>query len=343
MKGAVLKMNKTDRAELSPGQGSVPQNAVAAAIEAEQKYVVKTIEPRMPKETQVLVKVEGCGVCSSNLPVWEGREWFSYPLEPGAPGHEGWGVVHRCGSGVHTVSPGDRVTFLSSHAFSTFDTVEEQNLVVLPAKLHGLPFPGEPLGCAVNVFERAEIRSGQTVGVVGAGFLGTIVSRLCHLAGARVIALSRRPFALGLAQQFGADHTVLMDDHYKAVEKVMSLTQNRGCDRVIEASGNQWFLDFASEITALRSKLIIAGYHQDGLRTVNMQQWNWKGVDVINAHERENSQYMKGIKTAVRLVAEGMIDFSPLLTHSFALESINEAFDMMRKRPEGFMKAMVIL
>ena len=42
-----------------------------------------------PGEGQVLVELEGCGVCGSNLPLWEGRPWFSYPLEPGAPGHEG--------------------------------------------------------------------------------------------------------------------------------------------------------------------------------------------------------------------------------------------------------------
>src|SRR5579883_403852 len=49
---------------------------------------------------QVRVRLRGCGVCGSNLPVWEGRPWFNYPLEPGAPGHEGWGVVDDVGENV---------------------------------------------------------------------------------------------------------------------------------------------------------------------------------------------------------------------------------------------------
>jgi hypothetical protein len=55
---------------------------------------------RDPLPGEVRVALEGCGVCGSNLPVWEGREWFTYPLQPGAPGHEGWGEVAAVGDGV---------------------------------------------------------------------------------------------------------------------------------------------------------------------------------------------------------------------------------------------------
>jgi len=54
---------------------------------------------------------------------------------------------------------------------------------------------------------------------------------------------------------------------------------------VIEAAGQQWPLDLATELTRERGRLIIAGYHQDGPRQINMQLWNWRGLDVINAHE----------------------------------------------------------
>ena len=64
----------------------------------------------------------------------------------------------------------------------------------LPASLAGQPFPGEPLGCAMNIFRRSGIEAGQTVAIVGIGFLGAILTRLAAHAGARVIAVSRRPF-----------------------------------------------------------------------------------------------------------------------------------------------------
>ena len=65
------------------------------------------------------------------------------------------------------------------------------------------------------------------------------------------------------------------------------ITAGRLCERVIEAVGKQWPLDLAGELVGYGGKLIIAGYHQDGPRQVNMQSWNWKGIDVINAHERD--------------------------------------------------------
>jgi len=60
------------------------------------------------------------------------------------------------------------------------------------AALDGLPFPGEPLGCAMNIFRRSGIRRGDTVAIIGIGFLGALLVQLAAGAGARVIAISRR-------------------------------------------------------------------------------------------------------------------------------------------------------
>ena len=116
-----------------------------------------------PGPEQVRVRLEGCGVCGSNLPVWQGRVWFEYPLAPGAPGHEGWGIVDAIGEGVGTIAPGMRVAALSYHAYAECDVAEAANVVELPKELDGMPFPGEPLGCAMNVIRRAAIRTGETV------------------------------------------------------------------------------------------------------------------------------------------------------------------------------------
>src|SRR3954464_1430548 len=112
---------------------------------------------------QVRVRLEGCGVCGSNLPVWEGRPWFTYPFPAGAPGHEGWGRIDAVGAEVGRVRPGDRVAVLSYNAFAEYDVAEEENVVPLPPALDGQPFPGEALGCALNVFRRSEVQSQHTV------------------------------------------------------------------------------------------------------------------------------------------------------------------------------------
>jgi len=132
-----------------------------------------------------------------------------------------------------------------------------------------------------------------------------------------------------------------MDDHQAIIERVKALTEDRFCERVIEAVGKQWPLDLAGEITAERGKLIVAGYHQDGPRQVNMWLWNWRGIDVINAHERDPKAYIQGIREAVDAVASGRLDPSPLYTHRFGLDRLGEALDATRDRPDGFLKALV--
>jgi threonine dehydrogenase-like Zn-dependent dehydrogenase len=208
--------------------------------------------------------------------------------------------------------------------------------------LDGQPFPGEPLGCAFNIFRRSDIQAGQTVAIVGIGFLGAILTRLATDAGARVIAISRRPFSLEVARQFGAAEVIPMEDHSGIIERVKELTDGRFCERVIEAVGKQWPLDLAAELTAERGKLIVAGYHQDGPRQVNMWLWNWRGLDVINAHERDPARYIEGIREAVDAVASGRLDPSPLYTHRYPLERLGDALNDTRDRPDGFLKALVV-
>jgi threonine dehydrogenase-like Zn-dependent dehydrogenase len=245
------------------------------------------------------------------------------------------------GEGVAGLKAGDRVAALSYRAHAEYDVADAGAVVRLPAALDGQPVPGEPLGCAANIFERSQIEAGQTVAIVGIGFLGALLTQMAVHAGARVIATSRRPFPLELAKRCGAQHTLVMDDHYRILEEVKQLTEGRWCERVIEATGLEWPLQLASEMTAERGRLIIAGYHQDGMRQVNVQLWNWRGIDVINAHERDPQRYIDGIRRAVELMQDRIIDPAPLYTHRLPLDRLGEALELTRTRPDGFLKALV--
>jgi len=313
----------------------------AAVLTAPMQARIQRVAVPEPATNCVRVRLEGCGVCGSNLPPWEGRPWFKYPLAPGEPGHEGWGRVDAVGAGVPNLRVGDRVALLSYRAYAEYDVAHHESVVRLPAQLDDKPFPGEALGCAMNVFRRCGIASGQTVAIVGVGFLGAVLTRLAANAGARVIGISRRPFALEIAEQFGADRTIPMNDHPQIIDQVKKLTDGAGCDCVIEAVGAQWPLDLAAELTRERGRLVIAGYHQDGPRQVNMQLWNWRGLDVINAHERDPKIYAEGMQAAVEAVASGRLDPTPLYTHRFSLDRISDALNAMKERPKNFMKALV--
>src|SRR3954452_10000718 len=184
----------------------------SAVISAAGTAVVENVEVPEPAPGQVRARLEGAGVCGSDLPVWEGRDWFDYPRETGAPGHEAWGVVDALGEGVDSLESGTRVASLGSHAYAEYDVVDAESRIPLPPELDGSPFPGEPLGCAVNVFRRSAIEPGQVVAVIGAGFLGSVVMQLALRAGARVIAISRRTAALDVARDLGAQRVIALDD-----------------------------------------------------------------------------------------------------------------------------------
>ena len=66
-----------------------------------------------PGPGQVRIRLEGCGVCASNLTPWAGPEWQQYPIDPGVLGHEGWGIVDALGEGVSSLTVGDRVAAVS--------------------------------------------------------------------------------------------------------------------------------------------------------------------------------------------------------------------------------------
>jgi threonine dehydrogenase-like Zn-dependent dehydrogenase len=140
----------------------------------------------------------------------------------------------------------------------------------------------------------------------------------------------------------GAQETFELGDRGRITAEVGRLTGGCGADAVIEVVGLQDALDLAAELTRVRGRLVIAGYHQNGPRQVDMQMWNWRGLDVINAHERDPSVYLEGMRQAVEMVASGALDPAPLYTHTFGLEELSEAFSNMSRRPDGFLKALVV-
>ena len=314
----------------------------AAVLAAPGDIRIEQIPLPEPGEGEVRIRLEGCGVCASNLEPWAGLPWIEYPGETGGLGHEGWGTVDAVGAGVEALQVGDRVAALSCRSFAEYDLARAEMAAKLPPELDGQPFPGEPLACAFNIFRRADIQPDQTVAIVGIGFLGAVLTKLASEAGARVIAISRRRESRDLAAHFGAAETIAMDDHWGITEQVKRLTGDALCERVIECVGKQWPLDLAGELVGFGGKLVVAGYHQDGPRQVSMQMWNWKGIDVINAHERDPKVQLQGLREAIDAVASGRLDPAPLYTGQYPLERLGEALDATRDKPGGFVKALVI-
>ena len=304
----------------------------AAVVQSPREVLVTETQPPDPGPAEVRVRLGGAGICASELPLYQGRDWFRYPRAPGEPGHEGWGRVDAVGAAVSGIEIGQRVALISYRAHAELDVADADSVVALPPEIDDeAPFPGEPLACAVNALGRAGVGPDDRVAVVGCGFLGLLLVQLVARRGAEVTAISRRSSARALALATGADRVLAPDD--RAFE-------SETFHVVFEVTGHQAPLDLASRLTRERGRLVIAGYHQDGRRTVDMQLWNWRGLDVINAHERDPMVYARGLREAVEAVRAGQLELGALITHRYSLEELGEAYRISLERPEGFVKAV---
>jgi threonine dehydrogenase-like Zn-dependent dehydrogenase len=336
-----MESNQATSENKSAGSVIVEKTMRTAVIVSPGKIQIEKKPLPEPASDELRIKLEGCGICGSDLPVWEGRPWFTYPMPAGAPGHEGFGMIDAMGNDMNDYKIGERVAILSYHAYAEYDIAKVNEVVRLPSFLENEPFPGEPLGCALNIFNRSDIGKKDVVAIIGAGFIGNLLIQLSKSAGAIVIAISQRDSSLQKAFESGADHVIKLDDHHQIIQKINEITNNQGCSRVIEATGKQWPLEIAGDIIAIKGKMIIAGFHQDGLRQINVQNWNWKGIDVVNAHERDPQEYIKGIHLAIEATRAGYVNPSVLYSHQFAFDDLEKAFEAMRLGEDGFVKGMV--
>jgi threonine dehydrogenase-like Zn-dependent dehydrogenase len=292
--------------------------------------VVDAPEPA-PGQGEVLVRIRACGVCGSDLNAWRGVAGIEYPLAAGAPGHETWGEVVALGSEVDRLRVGDVVTGLMWNGFAELGVARAEHLLAVPPGLGGIL--GEPLACAMNVVRRSRLAPGDRFAVVGFGYLAALVVQLLPQPAGAWVAVSRREDSRALALRLGAEAA------YDFAHVPGDLWDSFGI--TIEAAGVQQTLDYATWLTAPGGRLVIAGYHADGPRTVNMQSWNWKGIDVINAHEREPSVSVDALQAALDLVVSRRLDPATLNTHVLPLEDAVEAFSLAETRPTGFVKAVV--
>jgi threonine dehydrogenase-like Zn-dependent dehydrogenase len=283
-----------------------------------------------PGPGEVLLRVRACGVCGSDLNAWRGAPGLDYPLQPGQPGHEVWGEVAELGPGVVDLQPGQTATGMAQNGYADYVLTRAEDLVALTDARR--PLLGEPLACAANIVRRAAARPEEPLAVVGFSYLTALVMGLMQ-RGDTWIAISRRPDSRDLALRLGARAAYAFDAVPSEAWDTFPV--------VIEGAGVQQTLDYAGWLVAYGGRLVIAGYHADGPRTINLQTWNWKGIDVVNAHERQPSVYRRGLHAGLQAVQQHQLDLASLITHRWPLDDAGSAFDALEHRPSGFIKGIL--
>jgi threonine dehydrogenase-like Zn-dependent dehydrogenase len=290
---------------------------------------------------KVLLRVAACGVCNSDMEAYLGGVGQNYPRYLG---HEVSGLVEAVGQeAASRFKRGDRVAaWVTGRGYAEYVAVKSE--YVLPAE--DVPLDealAEPLACAVNAVELANLSLSDDVVIIGAGFMGALVQKLVLLQGVRhLVVADTRPDALERAAHMGATHTVNVKDESLA-DKVRQLTNGRGADATFEVTGAQAPLVMAGEVTRMSGKIIIVGYHQGEMRQIPLGYWNWMAFSLLNAHFREEATIMRGMRIGMRLLASGRLSLADLVTHRFPLEGLNEAFQASHEKPLGFVKSVITL
>jgi threonine dehydrogenase-like Zn-dependent dehydrogenase len=270
-----------------------------AEVAAPGSIVIREQLPPAPGPEQVLVQVEFCGLCSSDLGYVRGSR-----VTAGTRfGHEVVGLVV---DGNALVRPG-RYAVQTSQGFSAWVLARPADLVPVPDTLDPvLGALAEPVACSVLAVERS-VRPAppQTALVLGAGFMGLTIIRLLTARGIAVRVADPDVGARAEAVRFGA----------VSASDPASLEGESGTDLVIECVGSQAALDIAVRHVAIGGVISIVGYHQagGGSRTLDLRTLNFRGADLINAHERNEARIGGAMSRALLLMSSGILDVKALI------------------------------
>ena len=293
-----------------------------------------------PGPGEVLVRVRASGVCASELHPWaDGR-----PTYPHRFGHEPMGVVAGTGPGVTQFREGDRVTGLRSQAFADYVVAQADVWLPVPTDVRDEAALGEPLACLVNAQRRTPVELADRVAVIGLGYMGLGMLQLLKLRGpSRIVAIDVRDDARAMAKSLGADEALdpseLPPEYF--LTQFSDWQSDRGFEVVVEGSGTRAGLTLAGEMVRAHGVLSILGYHQGGARQVDVGMWNWKAIDVVNAHVRRRTDLMESMRIGLELTANGLIDLGALVTHRYGLDEVDRAYTDLMEKPPGFIKAVV--
>jgi len=328
-------------------------------------------EPRPePGEGEVLLRVRAVGVCGSDVHYYrEGRIGDNAVTRPLIIGHEFAGQVEAVGPGYHgPLEPGARVAVEPGVACGTcwwclrgqYNLCPDIRFCGTPP-VHGAyrecmayparwcwPLPDnldyaegamiEPLAVGVHAVDEGRPQAGDSVLIVGAGSIGLTVLQVAKASGVSQAMVSEPlPYRRELARQLGAD-TVIDPNAEDVVETARALTLGRGADVTFEAAGAEDTYQVCIDGVRRGGVAVFIGIPAVDRISLNIHEARRKGITIKNLR-----RFVHTYPRAIRLVASGAVDVKALVTHTFPLERITEAFELVAAYGDGVLKAVIEL
>jgi len=307
---------------------------------------------------EILVEMRVCGICGSDL-----MEWYLRSRAPIVLGHEPTGVIVEAGNNVKGFEVGDRVfahhhvacltchycingdytmcpqfgqTRIEPGGFAEYFRVPAPNLQIDTLKLPGnVSYEEatliEPVSCCIRAQNKCNIRTGDTVAVIGAGPSGIIHAMLAKISGSsQTIVSDTVDYRLKAAQRFGADLTINPQKE-RLIEKVKESTKGRGADVVIVTAPNVKALEDGIQICRRGGTLcVFAPTQPNEYARLSPHRLFFSEITIVPSYSTSHTE----TRTALQLISSGRITVKELITHHFPLSQIAEAFRIAAKSKE---------
>ncbi len=330
----------------------------AALKTAEGTFDVREVErPELPGEDWVMIRVRVAGICGTDLRHWRKHE---HELEGHIMGHELAGDVVLVGNEVSNVAVGDRVVaetvlgcgqceYCRARRYNicpdlyatrrrTVSRAYSQFLVAPASHVYRLPdhvsFKEAALVDTFSVCLHAQHLSGLTindrVAIIGAGPIGLGQLMLAKASGAEVLIVDTVASSLQVAQDLGAD-VIVNSDEADPFLAVRAFTGGRGADIVFECAGGESMpqtLPLATTLARRGGKVVVIGGFDAGVTTIPLE---WQRIQMSEIQILPSASFAwhglnKEQGEIVELIGRGKLNAARLVTHSFPLDRINEAF-----------------
>ena len=306
-----------------------------------------------PGQDDVLMKVWGSGICGTDIHIYH-DEYTSY-VPPLIIGHEFSATVEEVGKNVKHVEPGDHVVsdVFGHDGVMGNDVVDgaHAEYIAMPSnQIHKLPDNVslreavllEPLvACQHGLLECVRLKPADFIAITGPGPIGIMLMQVAKLFSPRAVlitGLRRDKLRLEMAKKMGADYTMYNDDG--VVDRVMELTDNKGADLVLEASGADEAINQAIDMVKMGGQILNFAVYDNEWVKVRLSYITWKCLTAVGSwawmgYPEQATRKTAGALSwdrAIKIMALGKIKFEPLITHEFPLENWNEAFSICENK-----------
>lgn len=331
----------------------------AAVFYGTKDIRVETIPERLPEAGEVMIQVKACGVCGTDMHIYQGAEGAAKTTPPTILGHEFSGVVYATGTGVTSVKPGDRVCVdpndmcgacwycrqgmghfcenmigigtTVNGGFAEFCTVREKQVYRIPDQLSfEAAAMAEPIACCLHGMDMTNVQPGQTVLIVGGGTIGLIMLQLAKIAGAAVIVLAE-PIAekRDKAKSLGAD--LVLNPLTERLDELLASHGVKGINAAIECVGSVKTMQYAIDHTGRGGTAMLFGLTDPDAKMDLLPFDLFKNEVSVKASFI--NPYTQG--RAVALLSQGKIDVNSLITDVVNLSDINDIFAMQAYEGHG--------